>query len=193
MNSLRFWFWEIYYSLLFEKNYPDLIEIVHFDDYQKEEEEVPSFKGMKNWDHPDAIDFDSLYRDLIDLKNGIEVEIMTKSSVLNPNYEKNWRIKHILKPKKIIIVEWYMTLVDEKIREMFDFKIFLDIPIEESMKRRDKVTYNDESEYNNKILFPMHKKYVEPTKDFADLKIDVLENSKEQSYKTIYLELEKFL
>lgn len=166
--------------------YPDLIEVVHFDDYQKEEMDVPFFEGMRNWDHPDAINFEQLYSDLIKLKTNKEVEVMTKSSILNPAYEEKGRIKHVLRPKRIIIVEGYMSLYDKKIRDLFDFKIFLDIPISESMKRRDKITYNDESEYNNKILIPMHIKYVEPIKKTADLSIDVIKNTKNEVYKIVH-------
>lgn len=166
--------------------YPDLIEVVHFDDYQKEEMDVPFFEGMRNWDHPDAINFEQLYSDLIQLKNSKEIEVMTKSSILNSTYEEKGRIKHILKPRKIIIVEGYMSLHNKKIRELFDFKIFLDIPISESIERRDKITYNDESEYNNKILIPMHIKYIEPAKKIADLSIDVLKNNKDEVYKIVY-------
>ena len=166
--------------------YPDLIEVVHFDDYQKEEMDVPLFEGMRNWDHPDAINFEQLYSDLIQLKNSKEVEVMTKSSILNSTYEEKGRIKHILKPRKIIIVEGYMSLHNKKIRELFDFKIFLDIPISESIERRDKITYNDESEYNNKILIPMHIKYIEPAKKIADLSIDVSKNNKNEVYKIVY-------
>ena len=166
--------------------YPDLIEVVHFDDYQKEEMDVPFFEGMRNWDHPDAINFEQLFSDLVQLKNNKEVAIMTKSSILNPAYEEKGRIKHILRPKKIIIVEGYMSFYDRKIRDLFDFKIFLDIPISESMKRRDKITYNDESEYNNKILIPMHIKYVEPIKKTVDLSIDVIKNTKNEVYKIVH-------
>ena len=166
--------------------FPDLIEVVHFDDYQKEEMDVPFFKGMRNWDHPDAINFEQLYQDLLQLKDNQTVKIMTKSSILNPTYEEKGRIQHILEPKKIIIVEGYMTLQNNKIRDLFDLKIFLDIPIDESMKRRDKITYNDETEYNNKILIPMHKKYVEPSKENADLSIDVLKNDKDEVFKIVF-------
>lgn len=169
--------------------YPDLIEVVHFDDYQKEEVDVPFFEDMRNWDHPDAINFEQLYSDLIQLKNGKEVEVMTKSSILNPLYEEKGRIKHILKPKKIIVVEGYLALQDKKIRDLFNYKIFLDIPIAESMKRRDKITYNDETEYNNKILIPMHKKYVEPSKEIADLLIDVVKNNKDEVCKVVHSKL----
>jgi len=166
--------------------YPDLIEVVHFDDYQREEIDVPVFEGMRNWDHPDAINFEQLYSDLIQLKNNKEVEVMTKSSILNPTYEEKGRIKHILKPKKIIIVEGYLTLHDNKIRDLFDFKIFLDMPITESKKRRNKITYNNESEYNKKILIPMYTKYVEPAKKIADLSIDVVKNDMDEVYRLVY-------
>ena len=166
--------------------YPDLIEVVHFDDYQKEEVDVPFFEGMRNWDHPDAINFEQLCQDLLQLKDNQTVKVMTKSSILNPTYEEKGRIQHILEPKKIIIVEGYMTLQNNKIRDLFDLKIFLDIPIDESMKRRDKITYNDETEYNNKILIPMHKKYVEPSKENADLSIDVLKNDKDEVFKIVF-------
>ena len=169
--------------------YPDLVEVVHFDDYQKEEVNVPLFENMRNWDHPDAINFEQLYSDLIQLINNQKVEIMTKSSVLNPSYEKKGRIKHILNPNKIIIVEGYLALYDKKIRELFDLKIFLDIPISESMKRRNKITYNNESEYNNKILVPMHLKYVVPTEDKADLSLDVVKNNKDKVFNIIHNKL----
>ncbi len=175
-----------------KNKYPDLIEVVHFDDYQKEEMNIPFLEGMRNWDHPDAINFKQLYSDLIQLKNNNEIAVMTKSSILNPTYEKKGRIKHILKPKKIIIVEGYMTFQDKRIRELFDLKIFLDIPISESIKRRDKITYNDESEYNNKILIPMHTKYIEPTKKTADLSISVLKNNKDEVYKIVRDKLIEF-
>jgi uridine kinase len=165
--------------------YPNLIEVVHFDDYQKEEVDVPFFEKMRNWDHPDAINFEHLFQDLIQLKNDQNVKVMTKSSILNPTYEEKGRIQHILEPKKIIIIEGYMVFQNEKIRDLLDFKIFLDIPITESIKRRNKITYNDESEYNNKILIPMHKEYVEPSKKFADLSIDVLKNDKEEVFKIV--------
>ena len=71
-----------------KNKYPDLIEVVHFDDYQKEEMNIPFLEGMRNWDHPDAINFKQLYSDLIQLKNNNEIAVMTKSSILNPTYEK---------------------------------------------------------------------------------------------------------
>jgi len=35
------------------------------------------------------------------------------------------------------------------------------------------------------ILVPMHTKFVEPTKEFADLVVDVLKNGIDESYKIL--------
>ena len=118
--------------------FPDLIEVVHFDDYQKMKEQIPVHHGMRNWDHPEAIDFAGLLRDLESLKSGQDVEVMTKSAKHNPDYEKSGRIPHTMKAKKIVIIEGYMALTDERIRKLYDFSIFLDLHAGERMKRRTK-------------------------------------------------------
>jgi len=155
--------------------FPGLIEVMHFDDYQKEERDVPMYEGMRNWDHPDAIDFDALYSDLKKIISGEQVEVMTKSSILNPTYEEKGRIKHTLAPQNVIILEGYMALLNERIRDLLDLKIYLDLPMKEGMRRRTKITHNDEDVYNQKILAPMHKRYVGPTQQFADMVIDTTE------------------
>lgn len=162
--------------------FPELIEILHFDDYQKLEPDVPIHHGMRNWDHPDAIDFDRLIHDLNQLRNGKDVKIMTKDKKLNPDYETSGRIRipGIIHSKKIIILEGYLALWNEKVRKVIDYSIFLDMPIEKSLKRRDKVIDDDAKEYNKKILMPGHIKYVESTKKFANLVIDVDKTDKEE-------------
>jgi uridine kinase len=150
--------------------YPDLIEVVHFDDYQKKKEHVPIHHGMANWDHPDAIDFDGILKDLMTLKNGKDITVMTKSAKYNPDYEKKGRIPHTLKARNIIIVEGYMVLTDSRIRDFFDYKIYLDLNFDERMSRRTKFI---DPEYTRKILLPMHKEYVETSKKYADIVIDI--------------------
>jgi uridine kinase len=150
--------------------FPELVEVVHFDDYQKSGKDVPLFEGMQNWDHPNAIDFESLLRDLALLKQGKNVEIMTKSAKYNPEYEEKGRISVVIKSKKIILVEGYMALTNKRIRNFFDYTIFLHLAHDDRMKRRTKFI---DPVYNTRILLPMHAKYVEPTKDFADFVLDV--------------------
>ncbi|PIO08631.1 hypothetical protein COU59_00795 [Candidatus Pacearchaeota archaeon CG10_big_fil_rev_8_21_14_0_10_34_12] len=151
-----------------QERFPELIEVVYFTDYQKPIEHVPVYHGMKNWDCPDAIDFDKLFLDLELLKKGKDIKIMTKNEKYNPSYPKTWkRIPHTIKAKNIVLIEGYMSLANEKVRKLYDLSIFLDLSSEERMNRRR--TKKQSQEYINKILFPMQEKYVEPTKEFADI------------------------
>jgi uridine kinase len=153
--------------------YPELIEIVHFDDYQKKSDEIELLHGMKNWDHPNAIHFDQLLIDLQTLRDGNAVTIMTKNRKVNPEYEKRGRIEHTIIPKELIIVEGYMALVHESVRNYFSYSFFLSLSDEERVKRRDKVVDAEFELYRDKVLIPMHHTYVEPSKQFASQIIDV--------------------
>lgn len=172
-----------------QEKFPDIIEVVHFDDYQKVKEHVPIHHEMKNWDHPQAINFEGLLRDLKLLKNGQDVTIMTKSAKHNPEYEQNGRIFHVMKAKKIVIVEGYMALADQRIRKLYDLTIFLDLHQDERMRRRTKFI---DQQYTQEILMPMHEKYVEPTKEYVDLVIDVGKNNNQEVQELVLSRLKPF-
>lgn len=157
------------------KKYPDKIALLHIDDYFKNKEQVPILKGFTNWDHPDSIDFKKIYRDLVSLKNGNSVKVFTKSELYNPNYNHSLqnKIEYVIESKPVVILEGYLTLWDKMVRDMFDYKLYFDIPIEDSTKRRSMNKFILDQEYFSKVLLPMHKKYVEHTKIYTDLIIDV--------------------
>lgn len=171
-----------------QDRFPDLIEVVHFDDYQKKREQVPVHHGMRNWDHPEAIDFDGLLRDLKLLKSGKDVKVMTKGEKHNPKYEKRGRIPHVMKAKKIIIVEGYMSLTDKRIRDLCDFTVFLDLHADERMQRRTKFI---NLEYTKKILLPMHEEHVEPAREHADLVINVEKYGCEEIQELLIIQLKR--
>lgn len=154
------------------KQYPDRIAIVHLDDYETPKSSIPMLDGFLNREHPDAIDFDALHRDLHALRNGEVITVRTKSELYNPDYtlERNNKIEYIIEPKPIIIVEGYLVFHDHRIRDFMNLKLYLDMPIEESLQRRTK--FKDEA-YFKTVLIPMHHQYIEPTKQYADLVIDV--------------------
>lgn len=176
-----------------QKRFPELIEVVYFTDYQKSIERIPFFQGMRNWDCPEAIDFDKLCSDLTLLKNGKDVEIMTKNEKYNPTYPKTWeRVPHTTKSKDVIFVEGYMSLA-EKVRGLYDLSIFLDLPSEERMERRR--TKKQSQEYLDNILLHMQERYVEPTKGLADIVINTREYSPEEVQEQVLaiLRSKKFL
>lgn len=153
------------------KKYPDKIALMHLDDYFVEPEDAPIVNGTINWDDPATIRFDDLYRDIVSLMHGKAVTVMTKSELYNPEYDPNLRnkIPHTIEPTSVILVEGYLTFHDMHVRELMARKIYLDIPIEESLKRRTK---DGDKEYVQKILIPMHEQYIEPTKKYADFVVD---------------------
>ncbi len=157
------------------KKYPDRCAVVHLDDYFVSTAEAPKLAGFTNWDHPDAIRFDDLLRDLQMLKNNLPIRVMTKSELYNPEYraESKNKIEYTIAPKPIIILEGYLALHDPRIREMLDYKIYLDLSIEESAKRRSANKFALDPDYFSQILVPMHRQYVEPTRQYADLVVDV--------------------
>lgn len=173
-----------------QDRFPKLIEVIHFDDYQKPTEQIPLLKGIKNWDHPEAIDFEKLLIDLNLLRGGKDVEVMTKSIRHNPEYgKKEWkRVPYVMKAKDIVIVEGYMTLTDERIRRLCNLTIFLDLCHEERMRRRTKFI---NPEYTEKILLPMYIKYVEPIKGLIDIIVDTKQYDSDQVQELVFSHLKE--
>lgn len=125
-----------------------------------------------NFDSPDAFDIDLLVSDIISLKNGNNIEC--------PLYDFE---KHTRKPetrtlyaKNVIIVEGIFVLAIEKIRNTLDMKIFVDGDSDERLIRRIKRDIkwrgreiDDIVNQYTKFVKPMHEKYIEPSKKYADV------------------------
>ncbi len=73
------------------------------------------------------------------------------------------------KKKGIVITEGYLLFYKPAVRKLLDFRVFLEAKDKTRIKRRTK--FKNEK-YIEKVLLPMHKKYIEPTKKFADLVLD---------------------
>lgn len=169
------------------KKYPDKISLLHVDDYFKKKEEIPTLDGFANWDHPQSLRFDDIFKDLTSLKNGESVKILTKSELYNPGFDRNLKnkIEYTVLPKPIIILEGFLSLADERVRNISDHMIYLDLPIKESIKRRSGNKFDVDPEYFSKIILPMHRKFVEPSKKFANFVLDVSDLSSEEVFNKI--------
>lgn len=174
------------------KKYPEKISLLHLDDYFKEPEEVPKVDGMLNWDDPSVIQFDDLYKDIVSLMHNKPVTIMTKSELYNPGYDQELRnkIAYVVEPRSVILVEGYLAFYDMHIREIMARKIYLDIPIEESLRRRTKL---GNERYYKEILIPMHKQFIEPTKQYADVIVDTATSSVEGTFSVVETSLQDWL
>jgi uridine kinase len=125
-----------------------------------------------NFDSPDSIDFLNLLGDLENLmaSNPVDIPIY--------NFKRHIRMKEseMIEPKPVIILEGIFSLYKPEIRALMDLKIFVDTPPDIRILRRAKRDINKRertiesiAEQYLKTVKPMHEKYIEPTKSYADI------------------------
>ena len=125
-----------------------------------------------NFDHPDAFDWKLLTKHINDLRNGKAVEQPTYSYILCNRLKETIHVE----PRPVIIIEGIMTLLNKKLRDMMDLKIFVDTDSDERLIRniqRDVVergrTVDMVINRYLDVLKPMHEQFIEPTKKYADI------------------------
>ena len=85
----------------------------------------------------------------------------------------------IITPQKVIIVEGIFIFADAALRSLFDIKLFVDTDIDirfirrlkRDIKERGRTLDSVISQYLTTVR-PMHSKFVEPTKKYANVVID---------------------
>lgn len=125
-----------------------------------------------NWDHPDAFDFDLLEQQLGALAGGMAIEKPVYDFVRHRRSDAPQRIE----PSDVIVIDGILLLVDERIREHLDIKVFVDTDADTRLIRRIRRDIAVRGRPLDEILDqylttvqPMHEQFVEPSKRFADL------------------------
>jgi len=82
----------------------------------------------------------------------------------------------LLEPKRVIMVEGILIFENKALRDQMDIKIFVDTDADIRLCRRIKRDVNKRGRSMESVLLqyqatvkPMHDRYVEPSKRFADL------------------------
>ena len=152
---------------------PHYVAVVPLDSYYNDTTEMTEEERHAiNFDHPDAFDWKLLIKQVNELRKGNAIEQPTYS------YLKCNRLPETIhvEPKPVIIIEGIMTLLNKKLRDMMDLKIFVDADSDERLIRniqRDIVERGRDvkmvvDRYLD-VLKPMHEQFIEPTKRYADL------------------------
>lgn len=127
--------------------------------------------GKVNFDLPESLDREALYRDLLTLLRGESVEI----SEYGFNHREH-DSKLLLEPSEIILIEGLFLFYYSEIASLLDYSIFIDVPEPIQLERRlerDMVSrgYSKEAilyQWNNHVL-PCYEQYVLPFKAKASL------------------------
>ena len=105
----------LFLTELLKKFSEDEVCLITQDNYYRDRDQQPIDKnGIKNFDLPESIDYESLFRDIVSLKNGKEVHIM-EYTFNNPKIIPR---KLIFKPAPILIVEGILVFYWKKIRSL---------------------------------------------------------------------------
>ena len=156
--------------------FPNEITVISYDNYYKPQDHLEFEERIKtNYDCPDALDTDLLVKHLRALQEGESVDIPNYDFKLHTRKREMTR----LDPSPIIIVDGILTFHDERLREMFDIKIFTDADADERILRRLRRDVRERGRDIDGVINqylgtvkPMHGIYVEPTKKYADIIIN---------------------
>jgi uridine kinase len=158
------------------------IEIISQDSYYKDNSDISYEDRCKlNFDHPDAIDFNLLYKHLKKLRKGETVEQPIYDFKIHNRLKKTIQIK----PKKILILEGILIMCHAEIRSIFDLKIFINANSKTRTERRIKRDIVERGRSRDEVLKryietlkPMHEKFIEPSKIYANYIIENQFNNK---------------
>ena len=152
---------------------PHYVAVVPLDSYYNDTSHMTDEERHAiNFDHPDAFDWKLLHKQVNDLREGRTIEQPTYSYLQCNRLPETIHVE----PKPVIIIEGIMTLLNKKLRDLMDLKIFVDCDPDERLIRniqRDTIdrgrTVSMVVERYLEVLKPMHEQFIEPTKRFADI------------------------
>ncbi|MDA3863697.1 MAG: uridine kinase [Deltaproteobacteria bacterium] len=147
--------------------------LIDYDSYYKDHTSLPKSEREKlNYDHPDSLDNELLVRHLQQLRSGKAVEKPIYNFVKHARETKTTRIE----AAPVIIVEGILILADQHLRDILDIKIFVDTDadirvfrrIRRDMEKRGRSFGSIRNQYYTTVR-PMHLRFVEPSKRWADI------------------------
>jgi len=149
------------------------VAVVPLDSYYNDTSSLtPEERKQINFDHPDAFDWHLLIKQIGELRAGRAVDQPTYSYIISNRLPETVHVE----PRPVIIIEGIMTLINKKLRDMMDLKIYVDCDSDERLIRniqRDTIdrgrTVSMVVDRYLKVLKPMHDQFIEPTKRYADL------------------------
>jgi uridine kinase len=149
------------------------VAFIDMDAYYKNFTELPIEERRKlNWDHPDAFDFDLLCSHLELLSAGKAIDKPVYDFVTHLRSPKT---RHIEGPE-VVVIDGILLLVDERVRDLCDVKVYVDADPDIRLIRRIKRDIKSRGRPLEEVLDqylstvqPMHLQFVEPSKRYADV------------------------
>ena len=156
------------------KQLKERVVVIPQDSYYKDSSYLPLEDRQKiNFDHPEAIDFKLLCKQLKELKEGKRIEQPVYSYL---TCSRSTTETVTVEPADVIIIEGILVFTCKELREQMDIKIFVDADDDDRLMRvmaRDIIergkTVETVIERCTKTVKLMYLQYIEPSKRYADI------------------------
>ncbi|MBQ6843753.1 MAG: uridine kinase [Agathobacter sp.] len=156
-----------------KERFGDDVTVIYHDNYYRRRDDMTYEERTKvNYDHPSSLETDLLIEHLKMLKEGKSIECPVYDFTQHNRSNETYSIH----PSKIFLIEGILIFSDERLRDLFDIKIFVEADADErilrrivrDVKERGRDIENIMEQYLTTVK-PMHALYVEPTKTTADI------------------------
>jgi len=155
------------------QHFGDVITVLSHDNYYKRRDELTyEERCLLNYDEPDAFDTSLMVYQLDQLRHGQSIECPVYDFTIHNRSNETIR----LVPQPVIIVEGILIFENEDLRKLMDIRIYVDTDADIRLCRRIKRDVNKRGRSLESVITqyqqtvkPMHEKYVEPSKKYADL------------------------
>jgi len=166
-----------------KEQFPGQISVIDMDNYYISRDELPFEKRrLVNYDIPESLDWEAMISHIKRLKAG---DTIHQPKFTFQTYERLAETEET-KPNEILIVDGIFSFFHEEVRKLYDLKVFVDVPSEVRLERRmlrNIKRYGRTAEFEIQQYFekvkPMHEKYVEPCREWADMVLPFKEKKKE--------------
>lgn len=152
---------------------PERISTLAQDSYYRDVEWESAEQLLHhNFDHPDALDHDLLLEHLRLLKKGQDVAVPIYDFVTHRRTAETLTMP----ARPVIVLEGILILASARLRQLLDFKIFVDTDADVRLMRRVRRDIRERGrdlpdifrQYTQTVR-PMHLEFVEPSKRWADI------------------------
>ncbi len=155
------------------QRFGDVITVLSHDNYYRRLDHLPFEQRCQlNYDAPEALETELMIRHLELLRQGIPIDCPVYDFSVHNRSEETIRVV----PKRVIVVEGILIFENEQLRNLMDIRIFVDTDADIRLCRRIKRDVNKRGRTLESVLTqyqqtvkPMHEKYVEPSKKYANL------------------------
>ncbi len=152
---------------------PRGVTILEHDCYYRDRPDLTYEQRCQlNFDHPDALETELMIEHISAIKRGDTVQVPVYDFKTHRRDPKSREFE----PTPVVIVEGILVLVDPRVRELLDVKVFVDTDpdirvfrrVRRDIEQRGRTFASVREQYYRSVR-PMHLQFVEPSKRWADL------------------------